>query len=72
LSELLYAFETEKLLFSAFDVHLNNNQFSATCHGERMDASRHQMEHEVKAITYHNLRVEQTARGWQAEVIVDI
>jgi SHS2 domain-containing protein len=37
-----------------------------------MDTSRHQMEHEVKAITYHALRVEQTATGWEAEVIVDI
>ncbi len=27
---------------------------------------------EVKAITYHGLRVEQTAEGWLAEVIVDI
>ena len=37
-----------------------------------MDANRHQMEHEVKAITYHGLRVEQTSADWQAEVIVDI
>jgi SHS2 domain-containing protein len=37
-----------------------------------MDASRHRMEHEVKAITYHGLRLEQTAGGWFAEIIVDI
>jgi SHS2 domain-containing protein len=30
------------------------------------------MEHEVKAITYHGLRVEQSSDGWMAEVIVDI
>ncbi|MHC4966372.1 MAG: archease [Planctomycetota bacterium] len=30
------------------------------------------MLHEVKAITYHGLKLEQTAAGWQAEVIVDI
>ena len=28
--------------------------------------------HEVKAITYHGLRVERDATGWLAEVIVDI
>jgi SHS2 domain-containing protein len=72
LSELLYAFESDKLLFSAFDVRVSNNQLIATCHGEPMDASRHQMEHEVKAITYHGLKVEQSADGWRAEVIVDI
>jgi SHS2 domain-containing protein len=29
-------------------------------------------EHEVKAITYHGLRVENVGDGWAAEVIVDI
>jgi protein archease len=72
LSELLYAFEADKLLFSTFELHLKNNQLSAVCRGEPMDSSRHHMEHEVKAITYHGLKVEQTDNGWRAEVIVDI
>ena len=66
------AFESEKLLLGEFHVQLQGGNLSATCRGEPMDAARHQMEHEVKAITYHGLRVEQTAGGWQAEVIVDI
>ncbi len=72
LSELLYAFETDRLLLGEFDLKLHGHQLTATCRGEPMDASRHQMEHEVKAITYHGLRVEQMAAGWQAELIVDI
>jgi protein archease len=72
LNELLYAFETEKLLLAEFDVRREHRQLTATCRGERMDATRHQMDHEVKAITYHGLKVEQTADGWEAEVIVDI
>jgi SHS2 domain-containing protein len=72
LTELLYAFETEKLLLADFDVTLDGSQLTANCRGELMDASRHHLEHEVKAITYHGLRVEQTADGWHAEVIVDI
>jgi len=72
LSELLYAFEADRLLLVEFDLKLHGHQLTATCRGEQMDARRHQMEHEVKAITYHGLRVEQTTAGWQAEVIVDI
>jgi SHS2 domain-containing protein len=72
LTELLYAFETDKVLLAEFDLQLNGNQLTATCRGEPMDPARHQMEHEVKAITYHGLRVEETAEGWEAEVIVDI
>ena len=37
-----------------------------------LDPKRHRLLHEIKAITYHGLKVERTARGWQAEVIVDI
>ena len=72
LSELLYAFETDKLLFSDFELKIDGNNLTAICRGEPMDQTRHRMEHEVKAITYHGLRVEQTASGWEAEVIVDI
>jgi len=72
LSELLYAFETDKLLFSDFELKIDGNKLSAVCRGEPMDQTRHRMEHEVKAITYHGLRVEQTESGWEAEVIVDI
>ena len=45
---------------------------TAAAWGEPLDPSRHELLHEVKAITYHGLRVEQTAGGWLAEVIVDI
>ena len=40
--------------------------------GEPLDRDRHELSHEVKAITYHGLKVEQTPEGWLAEVIVDI
>lgn len=72
LSELLYAFESDKLLLSQFDIKLNDGQLTATCRGEPMDLSRHQMDHEVKAITYHGLRVDKKLDSWDAEVIVDI
>lgn len=72
LNELLYAFETDKLLFTDFEIRLADGQLSAVCHGEPMDPARHEMDHEVKAITYHRLRVDQTKDGWEAEVIVDI
>jgi len=72
LNELLYAFEADKLLLSRFDVRIDGDQLHAVCRGEAMDPDRHSMEHEVKAITYHQLRVEQVDGSWLAEVIVDI
>src|SRR5262245_58319982 len=72
LSELLYAFETQRMLLAEFDLKLESGKLTGNCRGEPMDSRRHQMEHEVKAITYHRLKVEQATDGWSAEVIVDI
>lgn len=73
LTELLFAFESAKLLLAEFDIQIASGQLTATCRGEPMDPSRHEMDHEVKAITYHGLQVAQQADGtWSAEVIVDI
>ena len=72
LNELLYTFDSEHLLFSQFDVQLTADGLSATARGEPYDPGRHHLDHEVKAITYHGLRLERDKDGWLAEMIVDI
>jgi SHS2 domain-containing protein len=72
LKELLYHFDAEQLLFSRFEVRVGDNGLEASAWGEPVDRTRHELAHEVKAITYHGLRVEPVADGWLAEVIVDI
>jgi SHS2 domain-containing protein len=72
LKSLLYHFDAEHILFSRFEVKVGADGLEGAAWGEPMDSSRHEMNHEVKAITYHGLKVEKTADGWLAEVIVDI
>jgi SHS2 domain-containing protein len=72
LKALLYHFDADHLLLSRFEVHLGDDGLTGAAWGEPLDRTRHELAHEVKAITYHGLRVEQTADGWLAEVIVDI
>jgi SHS2 domain-containing protein len=73
LNELLYTFEKEKLVFVQFAVHFTPDSLEAEATGEPLDPQRHRPDHEVKAITYHGLKVEQLPEGgWLAEVIVDI
>jgi SHS2 domain-containing protein len=72
LRELLYHLDAEHLLFGKFEVHVRADGLTALAWGEPLDRSRHNMEHEVKAITYHGLRVEKVGDLWEAEVIVDI
>jgi SHS2 domain-containing protein len=72
LSELLYTFEAERLLLAEFDVRVDRRGLLAVCHGEPVDLARHQMDYEVKAITYHELKVAPSDDGWLAQVVVDI
>jgi SHS2 domain-containing protein len=72
LKTLLYHFDAEHILLSRFEVKVGADGLEGAAWGEPMDRSRHEMNHEVKAITYHGLKVEKTADGWLAEVIVDI
>jgi SHS2 domain-containing protein len=72
LNELLFHFDSTKMLLSRFDVEVGPEGLKAIGFGEPLDPERHHLAHEVKAITYHRLKVEETPEGWLAEVIVDI
>ena len=72
LAELLYTFDARRVLLSDFRVRVNEDGLEATARGEPFDPDRHELDMEVKAITYHGLKVEQDGDGWLAEVIVDL
>lgn len=72
LNALLRRFEEDRMLFSAFAVSLRENGLDAMIRGERYDPDRHALSHEVKAVTYHELKLVPDGDGWLAEAIVDI
>jgi SHS2 domain-containing protein len=73
LNELLYLYEVES--FAGADVTirvLTDSRLRAEVRGERFDPARHQIVGHVKAVTYHGLRVQRGADGWEARVVVDV
>lgn len=72
LNELLYAFESRELLLAKFAVVVDPNGLAAVAQGETVDPARHILDHEVKAVTYHGLKVERAGDEWLAEVVLDI
>jgi len=72
LAELLFVLDAERVLLGDFEVALGEDGLRASASEFAFERDKYQLLREVKAITYHGLRVEQTADGWLAEVIVDI
>lgn len=72
LRELLYVFESRRLLLCEFDVTVDGRGLFAVARGEPFDERRHVLDHEVKAVTYHGLKLEQSGGEWLAEVILDV
>ena len=72
LNELIYLFDTEHIIFKRFDViKLDSTQLKARNYGEKVDSSKHKLKTEVKAATYHMLRVSRT-NGYKVQVLFDI
>jgi SHS2 domain-containing protein len=72
LSELLYLFCTRRMVFCEFEVLFSGGDLAGIARGEKIDKKRHEIEMEVKAITWHGLKIEKIPDGYLAEVIVDI
>jgi SHS2 domain-containing protein len=73
LNELLYHFDAEQLLLKKFTIsELSDTRLKAECWGEPADRIRHQLKRGIKAATYHGLKIEPAASGFQIEVILDL
>jgi len=72
LAELLYIFHVRRLVLHRFDVQVDDNRLAATVSGEPLAMDRHHVEVEVKAVTWHGLKVLHEGKQWVAEVVLDI
>lgn len=73
LNRLIYEIATRRMLFSRFEVALDNGRLRATAWGEAVDAERHRPVVEIKGATYTELKVAQDEMGlWIAQCVVDV
>lgn len=72
LEELLFYHETEFMLFSRFDVEIDEKfHLKALIYGEEIDWNRHERKTEIKAITFHKMEVNKTDHI-ELQAIVDL
>jgi SHS2 domain-containing protein len=71
LNELLSLSATKELIFSDFVINkIDRNTLQAVAIGQ--DFKNYKVNTEIKAATYHELKLEQTKSGWQVQVIFDV
>jgi SHS2 domain-containing protein len=68
LTELIYLTESENLIFDQYHLRLADHQFSADLSG----AVYTSLSKEIKAVTYHNLRIKKSAGGLRANITFDV
>lgn len=75
LSEVLFQHESRGWVYSRFVLdRVDRRTFSASgaAVGESFDGSRHRLNREVKAITYHMLRIVRRAGRWRVCIVFDV
>ena len=58
LSEMLYIEDAEGLVLKEFDVSFEGDAVLCTTRGEMLDRSKHRVRSEIKAVTYHMMKVD--------------
>ena len=76
LEELLFIFDTEKLVFSKFQIQIDkkNNfyKLKAVVYGEKYNPEKHGSGVEIKAVTYHMMDIWEEDNYVYARVLFDI
>ena len=72
LSELLYIFDVEHLIFGEIDLKITEKTLTAQIRGEPFDRKKHGSGTEIKAVTYHMLQITTHKKGVTIKVLFDI
>ena len=72
LNALLALSDIERMVFSKFEVMIENTTLTGVARGERLDRARHEAHVEVKGATYHLLSVKERDGRYTAQCVVDV
>jgi SHS2 domain-containing protein len=73
LSELIFLFDTEYLLFHDFVIEtISDTQLTGRASGEPYDRERHDLSSAIKAVTWHEAAITRVDDRYQARIIFDL
>ncbi len=68
LSELVYYQEQENLTFDDFDLRVAGQWLKVAMEGAQIKS----VDKAIKAVTYHNLKIESTREGFETTIVFDV
>jgi SHS2 domain-containing protein len=68
LSELVYYQELENLAFDLFEVKVEGDMLMVEMEGAQIVS----IDKAIKAVTYHNMKIEETSRGIEVVIVFDV
>lgn len=73
LQEVLYLHQTRNMVFRDFEVNsVTDNKAKGKAFGEVIDSERHELYSDIKAVTYHNLKIESMDDRLKVDIVFDI
>ncbi len=68
LSELVYYQEQENLAFGTFEINIEDQRLKVEMEGSQIAS----IDKAIKAVTYHNMKIEKTSRGVEVVIVFDV
>lgn len=68
LNEILFQMEETGLIFDQYTLYIEGDRLQAEIQGSQMV----RMDKPIKAVTYHNLKIQTSQRGLEATVVFDV
>jgi tRNA nucleotidyltransferase (CCA-adding enzyme) len=72
LNSIIYEMAVGKMLFSKFEVKIENLTVSAKIWGEKINQAKHSPAVEPKAVTYNQLSVKEEKGKWTVQCVIDV
>ena len=68
LSELLYYYDLERIGFERFNLEVTGNHLQGEIQGSAITS----IDKEIKAVTFHNLKIRQSKHGLEVNLVFDV
>ncbi len=73
LQEVLYLFDARRFVARRLEIESwKDKRLIGRVWGETFDPERHGFKTEIKAVTYHGLKISKSKGRWYAELVLDV